>query len=173
MRLEDKIGTIIAPALTAMGYDIVQIRMMDGKDSATLQIMAERLDQKEMTVDDCADISRTVSALIDVEDPISSAYRLEISSPGIDRPLVKPEDYVRFMGYEAKIETSLPMNGRKRFKGKMTASDAKSVTMESGGDVFTIPFSSINFAKLVLTDELIREHLRKSKKAQEKKKASN
>lgn len=170
MRLEDKIGTIIAPALKSMGFDIVQVRMMDGKDSATLQIMAEHTDQKEMTVDDCADISRAVSALLDVEDPISSAYRLEISSPGIDRPLVKPEDYVRFAGHEVKIETTLPMDGRKRFKGKIVAAEGGKVKVDSGGAVFEIPLGAIHYAKLVLTDELIREHLRRSK-AQAKNKA--
>lgn len=170
MRLEDKIRAIIGSAIKDMGYDIVQIRMMDGGKNATLQIMAERVDQKEMTVDDCADISRTVSALMDVEDPITTAYRLEISSPGIDRPLVKPEDYVRFMNYEAKIETTLPLDGRKRFKGIIKAADGSKVTVDSGGSVFEIPLGAVSHAKLVLTDELIREHLRRSK-AQAKKEA--
>ncbi len=147
-----------------MGYDIVSIRLMDSGGRKTLQIMAERRDSKEMSVDDCADISRTVSALLDVEDPITTAYSLEVSSPGIDRPLIKPEDFVRFVGYEAKIETTLPLDGRKRFKGKIQSATDKVVVLELSDGSAEIKYATIHFAKLVLTDELVREHLRKHKK---------
>src|SRR5712675_2493030 len=101
-----------------MGYRLVRVAVL-GAGRATLQIMAERRDDASMTVDDCADISRSVSALLDVADPIAGAYTLEVSSPGIDRPLVRPEDYERFTGFEARIELARPVDGRKRFRGRL------------------------------------------------------
>src|SRR5205823_15005961 len=105
---------IIEPSLAVMGYQAVRLAFV-GARGATLQIMAERVDGAAMTVEDCAEISRAVSALLDVADPIASAYTLEVSSPGIDRPLVRPEDYERFTGFEARIELTRPLDGRKRF----------------------------------------------------------
>ena len=169
MVVTDKVQNMIAPSLEAMGFDLVLVRMIEAGGKHTLQIMAERRDEEQMSVDDCADISRTVSALLDVEDPISGAYHLEVSSPGIDRPLVKPEDYERFSGYEVKIDLATALEGRKRFKGKVLASDKDSVTLESGGATYTIPFSRVQFAKLMLTDELIREHLRNHKRLEAEK----
>src|SRR5215831_8244475 len=110
----NRIAAIIEPALAAMGYRLVRVVLTSGR-RATLQVMAERLDDAPMTVDDCAQISHSVSALLDVADPLPGAYMLEISSPGIDRPLVRAEDYDRFCGLEAKIELARPLNGRKRF----------------------------------------------------------
>ncbi len=156
--IEDKVTEIIEPSLAGMGYDLVQIRLLEG-GRRTLQIMAERTDEKTMTVDDCADISRTVSALLDVEDPIKGAYHLEISSPGIDRPLVKMGDFERFSGYEAKLETKLPMEGRKKFKGMIKGTEGKNILLETDeGMSAAIPFDMIRSAKLVLTDELIKQH---------------
>src|SRR4051812_41161005 len=105
-----------------MGYRLVRVAVL-GAGRTTLQIMAERRDDAPMTVDDCAAISRAVSALLDVADPIASAYTLEVSSPGIDRPLVRPEDYDRFAGFEARIELSQPVSGRKRLRGRLGAQD--------------------------------------------------
>jgi ribosome maturation factor RimP len=105
----NNIAQIIEPSLAAMGYRLVRVHMTSGR-RATLQVMAERLDDLPITHDDCAEISRSVSALLDVADPIAGAYTLEISSPGIDRPLVRVEDYDRFSGFEAKIELAIPLN---------------------------------------------------------------
>ena len=110
MDLEERISVLVAPSLDAMGYELVRV-LLQGRQRQVLQIMAERRDGRIMTVDDCADISRALSALLDVEDPIPSAYTLEISSPGIDRPLVRACDYVRYAGFEVKVETRLPSKG--------------------------------------------------------------
>jgi ribosome maturation factor RimP len=152
---------MISPSIEAMGYRIVRVALTGGR-RPTLQIMAERLDDAAMTVDDCADISRNVSAILDVADPIESEYTLEVSSPGIDRPLVAREDYVRFAGYEAKIETARPVEGRKRFRGRLLGADESAVRLilEGEGEV-TVPLGDILKAKLVLTDELL-EAARKS-----------
>jgi ribosome maturation factor RimP len=154
--LHDRIATIIAPSLNAMGYELVQIRLMEG-GRRTLQIMAERKDSKGMTTDDCADISRTVSALMDVEDPIKDAYVLEISSPGIDRPLVKRADFERFSGFEAKLETRLPIEGRKRFKGRLKGVEAENIVVDTvEGNTVRIPLDMVQTAKLLLTEELLK-----------------
>jgi ribosome maturation factor RimP len=156
--LHDRIAAIIEPPLANMGYSLVQIRLREG-GQRTLQIMAERKDGRNMTVDDCADISHNVSALLDVEDPIPGAYTLEISSPGIDRPLVKLEDFRRFKGFEAKLETKLPIEGRKRFKGKIHGVEGEEISMRTAEGVQArIPFHMVQSAKLVLTDELIDWH---------------
>ena len=155
MELEERISLLVTPSLQAMGYDLVRV-MLQGRHGLTLQIMAERRDGKSMTVDDCADISRALSAVLDVEDPIASAYTLEVSSPGIDRPLVRPRDYERFAGFEAKLETVQPVDGRKRFRGRLLGLDAGGgvrLAVETGEVV--IPPAAVKSAKLVLTDELI------------------
>ncbi len=149
-----KIEAIITPSLEAMGYRVVRIAVTGGR-RATLQIMAERADDAAMTVDDCADISRTVSALLDVADPIDSAYFLEVSSPGIDRPLVKREDFTRFAGHEARVELNTPVDGRKRFRGRLEGIDGDRVRLVVDGAPVALPFPAITRAKLVLTDELI------------------
>lgn len=155
--IHDKIAAIIEPSLAAMGYNIVQIRLIEG-GRRTLQIMAERIDNKNMTVDDCADISYNVSALLDVEDPIQGAYNLEVSSPGVDRPLVKIVDFERFSGFEAKLETKLAIDGRKRFKGRLKGLQEKNILMETEeGTTSVIPFNMVRSAKLLLTDELLKK----------------
>jgi ribosome maturation factor RimP len=152
----DQIGAMISPSLEAMGYRLVRVAFTGGR-RATLQIMAERRDGVAMTVDDCAEISRNVSAVLDVADPIEERYDLEVSSPGIDRPLVAREDYVRFAGFEAKIETSRPIDGRKRFRGRLLGiadEDAVRMALDGQGEV-AVPLGAIAKAKLVLTDELL------------------
>lgn len=155
--ITEKVIEIIEPSLRAMGYNLVQVRLFEG-GKRTLQIMAERIDDKSMTVDDCADISRNVSALLDVEDPIQGAYHLEISSPGIDRPLTKLDDFTRFNGYEIKLETKLPQDGRKRFKGRIAGVAGNDITLilEDGPNA-VIPHDMVRSAKLLLTDELIKK----------------
>ena len=155
-----RIERLIEPALTAMGYELVRI-VIQGSGQKTLQVMAERRDGVGMTVDDCADISRTISALLDVEDPITGAYVLEVSSPGIDRPLVKRADFERFAGFEARVETVQPVDGRKRFRGRLMGVTGDEVLLrepakaEGADDETRVPLAAISRAKLVLTDELI------------------
>lgn len=143
------------PVFAKMGYDIVRIMVSGGEKRKTLQVMAERRDGAPMTVDDCADLSRAISPILDEEDPIEGNYSLEVSSPGVDRPLVKPADYERFKGFEVKIETSVLLNGRKRFSGRLRGTEGDTVIMDFGGEEVRIPFSDIAKAKLILTDELI------------------
>jgi ribosome maturation factor RimP len=157
-----KIDALIAPSLEAMGYRVVRVAVTGGR-RATLQIMAERVDEKAMTVEDCADISRTVSALLDVADPIAGAYTLEVSSPGIDRPLVRREDFERFAGFEAKVELTAPVDGRRRFRGKLLGVEGDAVRLLVDAAPVALPLAAVARAKLVLTDELLaasQEHPR-------------
>ena len=149
-----QIETLIAPSLQAMGYSIVRVSFTGGK-RGTLQIMVERIDDATLTVEDCATVSHTVSALLDVADPIDAAYMLEISSPGIDRPLVRSRDYERFAGFEAKIELQRPLEGRRRFRGKLMGLVDDNVKILVGAETVLVPLPAIARAKLVLTDELI------------------
>jgi ribosome maturation factor RimP len=151
------IAPIIEPSLEAMGYRLVRIAFL-GARRATLQIMAERIDDTPMTVDDCTEISRSVSALLDVADPIAGAYMLEVSSPGIDRPLTRPEDYERFAGFEAKIELSQPLDGRKRFRGRILGRDDDRVRIAAETGEASLPLNDIAKAKLVITDDLLKAH---------------
>ena len=155
--LADRIARLITPAIEAMGFELVRVQV-SGSQRPTLQIMAEPANGRTMSVDDCASISRAISAVLDVEDPISSAYSLEVSSPGIDRPLTKAKDYERFLGHEAKVETTAPVDGRKRFKGPIKSVDANAVELHVDGADVRIPFAAIHKAKLVLTDALIALH---------------
>lgn len=148
------IELLIAPSLEAMGFRVVRVAFTGGRQP-TLQIMAERRDDGAMTVEDCASVSHTVSALLDVADPIASSYMLEVSSPGIDRPLVRREDYQRFAGFEAKLELNAPHDGRKRFRGRIAGLDGDDVKLDLDGQSVLLPLSAIARARLVLTDELI------------------
>jgi ribosome maturation factor RimP len=149
-----KIESVIGPSLAAMGYGIVRIALTGG-GRPTLQIMAERADSAGMTVEDCESISHTVSALLDVADPIASSYVLEISSPGIDRPLTRRADYERFAGFEAKIELQRPVEGRRRFRGKLMGLEGDDAKLQVGAETVRVPLDAITRAKLILTDELI------------------
>jgi ribosome maturation factor RimP len=150
----NEIARIIEPSLEAMGYSLVRVTLT-GTRRATLQVMAERRDEAPMTVEDCAEISRSISALLDVADPIASAYMLEVSSPGIDRPLVRPEDYDRFAGFEARIDLNAPVEGRKRFRGRLLGRSDEHVRLAAETGEVRLPLADIAQAKLVLTDELI------------------
>jgi ribosome maturation factor RimP len=150
----NRIAQMIEPSLAAMGYRLVRAVITSGR-RATLQVMAERLDDQPMTVDDCTRISHSVSALLDVADPIVGAYTLEISSPGIDRPLVRTEDYDRFSGFEAKIELARPIDGRKRFRGRLLGTSGDSIRLAIEGGETELPLDAVVRAKLVLTDDLI------------------
>ena len=150
-----EVERLIAPSLEAMGFEIVRIQLT-GAARPTLQIMAERPDGT-MTVDDCADISHTVSAILEVEDPIAGAYRLEVSSPGLDRPLTRLKDYERFAGFEARVELDMLLDGRKRFRGRIAGIEGEDVVLDDveSESRFRLPFRRIAKAKLVLTDDLV------------------
>jgi ribosome maturation factor RimP len=137
-----QIEDLIEPSLRDMGFQLVRV-MLRGRERPTLEVMAERLDRAPMRVDDCAEISRAVSALLDVEDPLPGSYVLEVTSPGLDRPLVKPDDYVRFAGFEARIETVAPIDGRRRFKGRLGGLEGDEVRLEVEGAPVAVPLSSI------------------------------
>lgn len=156
-----EVARIVGPTVEAMGYELVRVHLSGG-GQPTLQVMVERADREQMTVDHCAEVSRAVSALLDVEDPIPSAYTLEVSSPGIDRPLTRPADFDRFAGFEAKLETRRPIDGRRRFRGAVigragTAGDrvAMRVDQDGGAATVEIPLDAVHRAKLVLTDALL------------------
>ncbi|HYL33292.1 MAG TPA: ribosome maturation factor RimP [Stellaceae bacterium] len=148
------IEALIAPSLEAMGYRVVRAAFTGGR-RATLQVMAERADDAAMSVDDCSLVSQTVSALLDVADPIAESYVLEVSSPGIDRPLFRREDYERFSGFEAKLELQQSFDGRRRFRGRLLGLDGDAVKVNLGAEIVRLPLAGIARAKLVLTDELI------------------
>jgi ribosome maturation factor RimP len=150
-----QLDALISPMLEQMGYDLVRV-VFQGQRRPTLQVMAERKDGRPMTVEDCAGISRSLSALLDVEDPIDSAYVLEVSSPGIDRPLTRVKDFATWAGFDVRIETDQPVEGRKRFRGRLLGLDGEDsavVVLETGEA--HIPLARIRSAKLVLTDDLI------------------
>jgi len=153
--LSDTIEKLIAPVALELGYEIVRVQMQGGARHATLQIMAERLDRAGMVVDDCARLSRSISLVLDEADPIAGEYVLEVSSPGIDRPLIKRADYERFAGHEAKLETDQPVEGRKRFHGILGAIEDDRLLLDCEGATIALPLASIRKAKLVLTDRLI------------------
>jgi ribosome maturation factor RimP len=145
---------LVAPSLAATGFEVVRVQFT-GQYSPVLQIMIERTDRRAISVDDCADVSRTVSALLDVEDVIAGSYTLEVSSPGIDRPLTRPEHFVRFAGFEAKLETRIPLDGRKRFTGRLLGIEGERVRIATAEGELALPLAEVQRAKLVLTDELI------------------
>ena len=165
--IDRRITEIIAPVIEDMGYELVRVRLMTGKES-TLQIMAQKPDGT-IEVDDCSEISTAVSAVLDVEDPIVEAYTLEVSSPGIDRPLTRLKDFDRWEGFEAKLETDEMIDGRRRFKGQIagTEGDEVLIEIEDHGETVTIglKFDWLTDAKLVLTDDLIRDVLKGRKDA--------
>lgn len=155
MELERRIAELIEPSLEGMGYELVRV-LMQGRQQPVLQVMAERKDGAAMTVEDCADISRQISALLDVDDPIEGTYSLEVSSPGIDRPLTRPKDFEAYAGFEVKLETHEPIEGRKRFRGKLLGLDEQGrVKLVADGVEWAVPLTIVKGAKLVLTDELI------------------
>jgi len=165
--MDRRITEIITPTVEDMGYEVVRVRLMTGKESI-LQIMVQKPDGT-IEVDDCGQISTAISALLDVEDPISDVYTLEVSSPGIDRPLTRLKDFDQWEGFEAKIETEELIDGRRRFKGNLagTEGDEVLIEIEENGKPLTIglKFDWLTDAKLVLTDELIRDVLKGRKDA--------
>ena len=154
--------TLLAPAVEAAGYRLVRLRLMGGKRK-TLQVMAERPDG-QMDVEDCATLSRSLSEVLEAADPISDEYVLEVSSPGIDRPLTAREDFSRFAGHEARVELAHGIDGRRRFKGLLIGLEGDDILMDVTDEKDTrrvqFPYADIAEAKLLLTDRLIQESLK-------------
>jgi ribosome maturation factor RimP len=163
--LSERIEKLVAPVVAAGGFELVRVKIT-GAEMKTLQIMAERPDHT-MSAEDCATLSRALSPVLEEADPIAGPYRLEVSSPGIDRPLTRLKDYHDWQGYEARLELDRMVEGRKKFKGVLAGIDGENVCFDIEGDEQTalIPFSWIVVGKLVLTDELIRDSLRAAKTA--------
>jgi ribosome maturation factor RimP len=154
-----RVATIVAPAIADVGYRLVRVKI-SGQNGCTLQIMAEKADGT-MGVDDCEAVSRAISPVLDVEDPMDRPYHLEISSPGIDRPLVRAVDFSRWIGHEIRVEMAVPAHGRKRYRGELMASDAATATVRrpdaKAGELVDcpLPIADMSEARLVLTDALV------------------
>ena len=161
--MDRRLAEIIAPVLQDMGFELVRVRLMSGK-TATLQVMAEK-PTGAIEVDDCARISTMLSAVLDVEDPILDPYTLEVSSPGVDRPLTRLKDFDMFEGYDARLETAELHGGRRRFKGVLAGVEGDEVLINIDEGTVGLKFDWLSDAKLVLTDDLIREMLRQRKAA--------
>jgi ribosome maturation factor RimP len=169
--LAAQIAAIAEPVLTDLGFRLVRV-VLSGRNGSTVQIMAERPDGT-ITVEECAEVSRRLSPVLDAHDPIQGQYNLEVSSPGIDRPLVRPSDFEDWAGYEAKIEMKELISARKRFRGVLEGVEGEEVRIEVeldqlGRQVIGLPIRLVAEARLVLTDELIREALRRAKKGAKK-----
>lgn len=156
--IDQRIAGIVQPVIEDLGYELVRLRYMGGK-TPTLQIMADKPDGG-IEVDDCAKISRELGAVLDVEDPIVDEYALEVSSPGIDRPLTRLKDFEAWAGFEVKMETSELIDGRKRFKGELRGVEDDEILVEIPEGIIGLQFDWLVDAKLVLTDELVAESLK-------------
>jgi len=152
--IEARIATTIAPTLLHMGYELVRVLVL-GREKPTVQIMADRADGALITVSDCETITHQVSAMLDVDDPLPGAWTLEVSSAGIDRPLTRLKDWVRFVGHQARVEMLMPVDGRRRFTGTILGADAEAVRLRVEDADVILPMGDIRRAKLMLTDELI------------------
>lgn len=158
MQNKHPLEDMLTPVINQLGFDVVRILTI-GQKNPTLQIMIERKDRTDIVVDDCATVSRAVSEVLDEKDPIKDQYNLEVSSPGLDRPLTKAEHFQRFAGYEAKIETSVEVDTRKRFKGRILSLDDKeNIHFDMDGKEWIIPFEAVSKAKLLITDELLAKY---------------
>lgn len=151
--MEERLAMLLEPAIEGLGYELVRIAIQ-GRDKPTIQVMAEKPD-RTMSVEDCAILSREVSAILDVEDPMTGRYVLEVSSPGIDRPLTRPKDFGDFKGFEARVTTKVALEGRRRFKGRLLGLEGEIVAIETEDGEKHLDLQNIDKAKLVLTDDLI------------------
>lgn len=163
--VEERVIALVEPTAEGLGYRLVRVRLM-GNRRKRLQIMAERVADGQMSVEDCGRLSRAVSSVLDLEDPIRDEYDLEVSSPGIDRPLMRIEDFERFKGHAAKLETAAMIDGRRRFKGDIAGVSGDAVILNTEGGPVHIKFSALSDARLVLTDKLIEEDLKRAKAAE-------
>jgi len=150
-----EVEALLEPTIEALGFRVVRVQLAGGRGQQRLQVMVERADGSAMDVDDCAEVSRACDAKLDVADPIAGAYRLEVSSPGIDRPLTRLADFATWAGFDARVEMAETHEGRRRFRGRLLGVDGEAVRIETDGAVWALPFEGIARAKLVLTDALI------------------
>jgi ribosome maturation factor RimP len=151
-----ELSRIIEPEVKALGYELVRVAMIGGTSDPTLQVMAERPETRQLDIADCETISRRLSEMFDADDPIEGSYRLEVSSPGIDRPLTRLRDFADWAGYEVRIALAEPSEGRKQYSGTLEGVDGETVKLEGkDGRSYAVPFSAISSAKLLLTDKLI------------------
>ena len=160
---DKRMAEIVAPVIEDMGFELVRLRLQGG-DTPLLQIMAER-PEGGIEVDECGEISNAVSALLDVEDPLENEYTLEVSSPGIDRPLTRLKDFETFEGFEAKVETGEMIDGQKRFRGELAGVEGDEILLTIDQGTIGLKFEWLVEAKLIMTDELIKEMLRQKKAA--------
>ena len=149
------IARLIEPAVKELGFDLVRVAMIGGTSDPTLQVMAERPDTRQLTIDDCSEISRKLSDILDEADPIDDAYRLEVSSPGIDRPLTRRKDYADWTGHEARIKYAEPVDGAKQVSGIIEGISGDTIRVATPKGERSIDFANIASAKLLLTDKLI------------------
>ncbi|MDB5552203.1 MAG: ribosome maturation factor RimP [Rhizobium sp.] len=169
--IDARVAAIIEPTIVEMGYQLVRVKL-SSQNGLTLQIMAERPDGI-MTVQDCEKLSMAVSPVLDVDDPIDKAYHLEVSSPGIDRPMVRKSDFAKWIGHVVKFETSVMVEGRKRFRGTISSVSEDAFVLEretpakDEDPLVTIPFTTLSEARLILTDDLIRDALKADKAARQ------
>ena len=169
--IDARVAAIIEPTIIEMGYQLVRVKL-SSQNGLTLQIMAERPDGI-MTVQDCEKLSMAVSPVLDVDDPIDKAYHLEVSSPGIDRPMVRKSDFTKWIGHVVKFETSVMVEGRKRFRGTISSVSEDAFVLEretpakDEDPLVTIPFTTLAEARLILTDDLIRDALKADKAARQ------
>jgi ribosome maturation factor RimP len=149
---------LIEPEAKALGLDLVRVAMFGGKSDPTLQVMAERPDTRQLDITDCEALSRRISDVLDANDPIEEAYRLEVSSPGIDRPLTRAQDFIDWAGFDARVRLAEPVEGRKQLDGRLVGVEdgTVTVTLVKSGEPFSFPYSVIASAKLLLTDALIK-----------------
>lgn len=161
--IDERLARILTPTIEGMGFELVRLRLMGGRKK-TLQVMAEKPDGT-MEIEDCAELSRALSAALDVEDPLAEPYDLEVSSPGIDRPLTRLKDFDRWEGYEAKLETAELIDGRKRFKGILAGVEGTEVLIEIDEGTIGLEFDWLADAKLLLTDDLVEASLKARKHA--------
>lgn len=161
--IDRRVAEIVTPVVEDMGFEVVRVRLMSGKETV-LQVMVQRPDG-QIEVDECGQISTALSAVLDVEDPIVDVYNLEVSSPGIDRPLTRMKDFDQWEGFEAKVETEQLIDGRRRFKGQLAGTEGDEILINIAEGTVGLKFEWLSDAKLVLTDELIRDVLRGRKDA--------
>lgn len=164
--VEERVIALIEPTAAGLGYRIVRVRL-SGNRRKTLQIMAERSSDGLMGIDDCARLSRAVSPMFDLEDtPVEGEFEFQVSSPGIDRPLMRIEDFERFVGFDAKVETAVPVSNQRRWKGVIAAVNGDEITLTTDQGEAKLKFSALSDARLVLTDKLIEDDLRRAKAAE-------
>jgi ribosome maturation factor RimP len=163
--MEERVIALIEPSASELGFRIVRVRV-SGNRRKRLQIMAERVSDGEMGIDDCSRLSRALSPVFDLEDPIQGEYDLEISSPGIDRPLMRIEDFERFQGHQAKLELAAMNDNQRRYKGVISAVEGDVIVLETEQGEARLKFGQLSDARLVLTDKLIAEDLKRAKAAE-------